>query len=212
MAKQKLTREEKDRIAVLEYRARKVQEFRQQLDRERSKTVYSEKLAWSDSLTEEQRRIVWQLGEQISDFERLTTDLRKAMNHLRDEMTDGLKRMDEGNRPNFGTWMVGTRGTEVDQLVVEREATAKGIRRIAYVTNYFVPQIYSERELQQRERRLSIVVGPIASVPLGTDAGAFMAAVGGVALSDDTGTTRRYDSEDAAWAAAMVAVGEYVSF
>lgn len=222
MARQ--TREEKaaERAAVA--RTQKITEFKQRVAKARALKVYDEKEVWRSADVSDSGTMM--LFEMVRRFAQLSEQLRAKTASLVEQLQSALKRIDENDDDPFRySNPLATPGSDIEALHHTRKALRESISTLAYVLGYYVPQIQNARAVEQRRRLFGIDVmcGPTkdvadAALRLNSDkpAGEVMAQLQGwyvilegQAVKNDRDVLVSYDSEEAAWLAAVDYADQY---
>ena len=138
--------------------AQQVAAFREKIEKERAKRVYSNKALAFEELHTEGNKSAWALYELVGDFERIERQLRNYIDRAQERLTDATKRMDAGERASWYSTMLGDLPADIEQHYAKLTTLADAVTRLAWATGWYVPQVLPQREVERRDKMLSLRV------------------------------------------------------
>jgi hypothetical protein len=215
----RMTSEQRREQAAAERRTQKIAEFRKRIETERAKRIYSDRAAFDASASDDRGAMA--LYELVHEHQRTTENLRLLVRRMAERMADANKRMDDGERAFWHSTALGDLPSDIEQASTKRDTLASAaIASLAWATGWYAPQIYSRRANDARALLLSLDVAMFSRT--GSDISGwavrstqedgvkfFLTVVDGApSLSVRHEDAQVYETEEAAWLAAMALCGE----
>jgi hypothetical protein len=208
-----------ERKAAEEQRRQKnAADFRQRIDRARSQRVYDDKLAFVTADAGEKSGTV--LYDMVREFERLRGQLRRELERVQETAERSLRSLEQGEDPSYySSSLLGQTPGEIEHAAAQIKTQARAISYVAYLGGWFVPQVQSKTELEQRRRMLGVSVEQLVAIE-GSDPVGWVVKLDGKPLDEEqltsyedgetneAGKARVLRDETAAWIAAARFCGE----
>lgn len=195
-------------------RAQKVAAFKESVSKARAERIFTDDL-WPAEGDRTERAI----AELLDEYKRATRLLTTSAERMQARMAEALTRIaDQEKSPWSSSSALSDLPADIESATTRRDTLAEAITRMAWATGWHVPQVTSRRDRQRRALRVSLDVVLFARegeqlsgwVVRSTqdDAKFFLTVVEGVAgLSVERETAQVYETEEAAWLAAMALCG-----
>lgn len=225
----RMTAEERKEQARAEQRTAKVAEFKARGEKERAKRVYSDRAAFAEGVaindgdvaSPDRHLGAMAIYELVHEHESTTAYLRTFLRRMQERMTESLTRLEAGEKASWHSTALGDLPADIEQASTKRDTLASAIARLGWATGWYVPQVMTTRENKRRALFVSLDVVAFARegeqlsgwVVRSTqdDAKFFLTVVdGGVTLSVEREKAQIYETEEAAWVAAMTFYGDPV--
>jgi hypothetical protein len=184
--------EEQRQAREAELNAKRTNDFREEVARAQSLIVFEDRLLWRSE--EQPDRSLQALYEIVHDFRMNRDRLKREIERTRDAADDALKRLEDGQRPNWSTILFNS-AAECEQLVGALSAGTAAIARFAWAAGYYVAELYDVRYRARFEILRALRVEP--------DADGRFEVLG---LGDRFGSVR-FATADVAWEEARLALG-----
>lgn len=209
------TREERAERFNSEQRTKRVAEFKAKINSERCRRVYSERAAFDANRQGEDRSAI-AIYEVVREFKTSCETLRKLIDRMAERMTEATTRLDRGENPFWHSTAMGDLPADIERANARRTALAESVHRLAWATNWYVADVLTDRERERRDLLVSldVVTHPTISdrYAVGratTDALFYHAVVDGIpSLTVLEADAQAFETEEAAWLAAMALCGE----
>ena len=216
MAKRQ-TREERAAEAQAQRNRETIDSLKKRITEARATRVYSRERT--------HERSAQALYELVHEFERAKERQLRNIERLRERLQRSVERLNENDSANHYSTMVGDIGADIERDNASMEALRSSVLRLAWATDWYVPQVMTDR--QRRKHDLLASISVLAREPYGlVDAAAGTPGCTFVVVSDQNDTrfylsltndptralvaldvdrerAQRYDTEDAAWLSAV---------
>ena len=138
--------------------AKQVTAFRERIEKERAKRVYSREAAFAADDSTNYKESAWVLYELVGEHERVEKNLRKSIERVQERLAEAVKRLDVGESPSWYSTMLGDNPADIEQAAAQLKVLGDAVTRLAWATGWYVPQVLPQHEVDRRERMLSLRV------------------------------------------------------
>lgn len=197
----------------VEQRTKRISEFRTRIAQERLKRTYTDETAWTVGDGDKGATALY---EVVHEYERTRENVRRHCESVRDDMIQAIARLARNEHPSYYSYMFGNTASELEQGAGQLRVLAMAIARLAWATGWYVPQIATQGERERRDRFVGIDVVSQTD-PLCDVVRWYITLNGRLVTNEDLSIRGEaeevrpypYETEVAAWLAAMQYCGEY---
>jgi hypothetical protein len=156
MAKAKLTWQEKEakaEAARQERIAKNVADFKARIEKDRALKVYSDKAAFAADSNGETG--AWSLYDMVSDYRRTRASLTSEIERAQRRLSEALVFVSD-NRQQYSSSVLSSSSADIDMAATEMKVLGRAIVRLSYVLGYYVPDVHTALDNEQRAKLLSL--------------------------------------------------------